>query len=60
MYLLLSERGWDTEFRDAYLEEALSRQVSWFIKEDRYPELLILEEDDVAIYRLKTTFQVFE
>ncbi len=59
VYLLLSERGWDTQFRDAYLEEALSRQVSWFTKDDKHPELLVLEEDSVAVYRLKTTFQVF-
>lgn len=58
VYLLLSDRGWDEQFREAYLEEALSRQVSWFVKEDRHPELLILETDKVAAYRLKTTFAV--
>lgn len=58
MYLLLSDRGWDAQFRDAYLEEALSRQVSWFTKDHKHPELLILETDRVAFYRLKTTFEV--
>jgi hypothetical protein len=59
VYLLLSDRGWDAQFREAYLEEALSRQVSWFAKDHKHPELLILETDTVAIYRLTTTFSVF-
>jgi hypothetical protein len=58
VYLLLSDRGWDAQFREAYLEEALSRQVSWFTKEHKHPELLVLETDQVAAYRLKTTFEV--
>jgi hypothetical protein len=58
VYLLLSDRGWDAQFRDAYLEEALSRQVSWFAKEHKHPELLVLETDPIAVYRLKTTFNV--
>lgn len=58
VYMLLSDRGWDAKFRDAYLEEAMSRQVSWFTKAHKHPELLILETDAVAIYRLKTTFEV--
>ena len=58
VYLLLSDRGWDSQVRDAYFEEALTRQVSWFTKEHKHPELLVLETDEVAIYRLRTTFEV--
>ena len=33
IHLLLSDRGWDRDFAEAYLTEALSRQVSWYVKQ---------------------------
>ena len=58
VYLLLCNRTWDSDFREAFLEETLCRQVNWIVKEHLHPELLVLETDAVSVYRLVTTFKV--
>jgi hypothetical protein len=59
VYLLLSNRIWDATFRDAFLEETLARQVNWIVKEHGHPELLVLEQEPVSVYRLAATFKVW-
>ena len=57
--LLLSERGWDAALRDAFLPEALRRNVTWFWTRRGSPprrwELAKLERDAVSVHRLAAT-----
>ena len=57
VYVLLSERGWDDDLRYVFLQETFCRQVAWFVKKGgRKLSLLVLEDDDVSMFRLQITF----
>ena len=53
VYLLVSNREWSS-IREIFLQEAFTRQVSWWVREAS--ELLLLEDTDVCLYRLVATF----
>lgn len=56
-HVLLSDRGWDETLRYVFLQETFRRQVMWLVKNGgREYSLLVLEDDDVSMYRLQTTF----
>lgn len=56
VYLLASGKVWDDEIGPVFLQEAFTRQVGWWLN-DAW-ELLVLEDEDISLYRLATTFAV--